>query len=305
MIYYFKLQYKMLNRHIFDFGIAPIIAYILVFLLFIIISLFLFIKTEFAEYIFAFISISLIAKLSEVNRNEFLKSCFLSVKYLKIRLIENTLIVIPFFLLLWYQNKLLTAFFLLFFSSVLSFITFKNKLNFTIPTPFFKYPFEFITGFRKSFYLFIIAYFLSYKSITVDNFNLGLFSLFLVFFNSLSYYFNLESKFYVWIFSLSPKKFLLRKIKTAILYSTALSLPISIMMSIFFFDKILILLAFQLLAYIYLLTVLLAKYSNYPEKISLFLTFFIVFAFAFPPLILVAIPYFYKKSSKNLTLILK
>lgn len=100
MIYYFNLQYKMLNRHISDFGIAPIIAYVLLISLFVGISILLFIKTEYAEYIFVFIAISFTAKLSEVNRNEFLKSCFLNEKYFKIRLIENTIAVIPFFLFL-------------------------------------------------------------------------------------------------------------------------------------------------------------------------------------------------------------
>ena len=122
MIYYLKLQFKILNRQILEFGISPIIAYVFITVSFLGISFYLFNTTEYAEYIYALVAFILVIKLSDINRNEFLKSCFLNKKYIKIRLIENTITVILFFLILVYQNKTLTAVIILFFSSLLSFL---------------------------------------------------------------------------------------------------------------------------------------------------------------------------------------
>ena len=50
---------------------------------------------------------------------------------------------------------------------------FQTNFNLTIPTPFSKKPFEFSTGFRRSFFMFPIAYILTFIAIRVDNFNLA------------------------------------------------------------------------------------------------------------------------------------
>lgn len=102
---------------------------------------------------------------------------------------------------------------LIIFAILLTLIKFSSKFNLIIPTPFNKKPFEFTVGFRKTFLIFPIAYFLTYKAIATGNFNLGLFSLILVSLTCLTYYSKLENDYYIWNYNLSPKVFLLEKLK--------------------------------------------------------------------------------------------
>jgi hypothetical protein len=204
-----------------------------------------------------------------------------------------------------FQNKYLASILLLLSIVFLTTFDFKNKSNFTIPTPFYKHPFEFTVGFRTNFFIYLFAYFLTFMSITENNFNLGIFSLILALIACLNYYVNSEKEFYVWIFSLTPKEFISYKLKNIVQYSTFLCLPIIVSLSIFFSSKIDIILGFQCLGYLFIFTSMLAKYSVFPEKLNI--RFGIVFALTvwLPPLLLLIIPYLYIQSTKKLNEILE
>lgn len=290
----------MLNRHISDFGLHPLIGYGISIAGFTALSFYLFSKTEFANYIYIAIAISLIFKLCENKRNEFLKNCFSSDIYYRIRLSENGIVIIPFLIFLIYMQSFTSLLILLLSACILAFINLSNQFQFTIPTPFFKRPFEFITGFRKTFYIIIIAYILAIISVSVGNFNLGIFSLMLVFLTSLSYYTEPETEYYIWIHNLSPGGFLLNKIKTALLFSTLMCLPIIITFAVFFFNNIYIVFGFQVLGYAFLTTIILAKYSAYPGKINIPQTALIALCLYLPAFLIGIIPYFYLQSIKRL-----
>lgn len=66
----------MTNRRFKDTGLEPLLAYLILIAGFAGLSIYLFRKTDFAEYIFLLSALSLISKLSETRRNEFLKFCF-------------------------------------------------------------------------------------------------------------------------------------------------------------------------------------------------------------------------------------
>ena len=66
----------MTNRRFKDTGIEPLLAYILLTVGFIGLSIYLFSKTEFAVYAYLLSALTLIGKLSETRRIEFLKICF-------------------------------------------------------------------------------------------------------------------------------------------------------------------------------------------------------------------------------------
>ena len=223
----------------------------------------------------------------------------------KIRLIENLLVSTPFVLFLLYKQQYIIAFSVYAISSLLSLFNKVNRFDFVIPTPFFKFPFEFTSGFRKTFWIYLLAYILTYISISVDNFNLGIFSLIITFLTSMSFYFNQESIFYVWIHSSEPTGFLWEKIKIAVFYSILISIPISLSLIIFFPDRALIVIIFEILGVLFVLTSLLGKYAYYPLEISLIPGFAIGFSILFPPLLLAIIPYFYSKSKQNLGSILQ
>jgi hypothetical protein len=302
---YFELQYKMINRKFKDAGINPMMASILVVILFVGISVYLFYKTEFATYIYLIIALTLISNLSDIKRTEFLKICFEDFLLKKIRIIENLALGLPFIAFLLYKNQFVFAMILLILTISLAIVRFQTKFNFTIWTPFSKRPFEFTNGFRNTFYLFIIAYALTYIAISVKNFNLGIFAILLVFATTLHYYSKPENEYFVWIYNQKPNAFLIGKIKTALLYSTMLVLPIVIMLSIFFYPQIGIILIFIIVGWAFQAYIIVAKYASFPNEMNIVQGIFIALSIMLPPLLLISIPYFFKKSVNRLDNYLK
>ncbi len=302
---YFTLQLKMLNRQLTEWGIMPVFGYFIIIAGFIGVSITLFEKTQYAEYAFILLGLSFVIKLAEASRNEFLKLCYSKSEYIKLRIIENFIIATPFIIFLIFQEKYLSSFLLLLATGLSTLIDLNKKPNFVLPTPFSKHPFEFTVGFRTTYFLYLFAYFLAFMSISVNNFNLGIFSLIVALSGCLTYYANSEKEFYVWIFSLSPKEFLVFKLKNIIQYSTLLCLPIIVSLSLCFYTKIDLILGFQCFGYLFIFTTMLAKYSVFPEKLNI--RFGVVFAFIvwLPPLLLIIIPYLYIQSTKKLKEILK
>lgn len=301
---YFGLQFKMLNRQLTEWGIEPVIGFAVGFLSFIGISSKLFEETQYAAYIYIALALSFVIKYNDTDRNDFLKLCFSKADYFRVRLIENLIVSIAFILFLLFKEMYLSAIILLISSCLFAIVDLKNKSSFTLPTPFYKHPFEFVVGFRTNFFIYFLGYFLTLMSIIYNNFNLGIFSLILALLACLNYYINSEDAYYVWIFSLTPKEFIRYKLRNIIQYSTILCLPIIIILSLFFYKQIDVILGFQCLGYLFIFTTMLAKYSVFPEKINI--RFGIVFALTlwFPILLLLIIPYLYIQTTNKLKEIL-
>jgi len=291
-------------RKLTDFGLNPILVGALLFLVFIGFSTYLFSKTEYAEYVFVLIAWSFASKLSENKRNDFLKSIFVDRAYTKLRLLENTIVVFPFIAFLVYQQAFLSVLILSTLTLLLASVNFSSTFNYTIPTPFYKNPFEFTVGFRSTFHLFVFAYFLTFMAVWAGNFNLGCFALLLVFLVSLSFYSKPENEYYVWSSIHSPKGFLFEKVKTAFIYATFLTFPVVVALGFFFLGEIGTVLILILLGYVYLLVMILAKYSSYPNEINLPQGILIAFSLVFPPFLIGIIPFFYSQSIKRLNDIL-
>jgi len=83
-----------------------------------------------------------------------------------------------------------------------------------------------------------------------------------------------------------------------------LSLPVTLGMSIFFSDKIMVILGFQALCYVYLSATILVKYSVFPNKMNVPQLVLIAVSIAFPPMLLGVIPYFYLQSVNRLKALL-
>ncbi len=305
MKYYFTLHFKRFCRILKQAGFNPYISIFSILALFITFSHFVFVKIKFAEIIYPILGLVLINKLGEKERNNFLKICFQKNKFRQLRLIENIGLALPFTLFLFYKQEFLYASIFFAISILLSFINNVSSFSFSIPTPFYKQPFEFIIGFRKTFIIFIGVYILSVISVRVGNFNLGIFSMIVTFLSCLSFYSKPEPQFYVWVHSNTPAHFLKRKIKTAVLYSLVLSLPIAILLGIFNIDKLHFVVLFELIGVLYVVNSLLAKYAYYPAEININQAFIIAGAVIFPPLLLLTIPFFYSKAKAQLKPILK
>lgn len=149
---YFELQYTMANRRFKDTWLEPLFAYIILAVGFVGLSIYLFHKTEFAQYVYVLLALTLIGKLSETRRTDFLKICFGDLKLKKIRVTENLICSLPFLIFLLYNQRFLSALLLCILTIILALVNFRAEINFTLWTPFSKRPFEFTTGFRNTFY---------------------------------------------------------------------------------------------------------------------------------------------------------
>ena len=301
---YFILQITRINRKMKEEGINPFLGYLLGFVIFGFLSEYFFQKTDFTKYLMILICLALQFKLSEKNRADFLLSTFGDKTKNKIRVLENLCICIPFIFMLLYKIFFIESSILLVLSILLALFSFKSTFNFSIPTPFSKNPFEFSVGFRKTFFIFPIAYTFTIISINVDNINLGVFSMLLIFLTILSYYAKPEQEYYVWIHADSPRAFLKNKIIVATKYATLLVIPILVSLIVFYPTDFKLILQFFLIGVLFLWTIILAKYSAYPREMSLPEGIMIAFSLYFPLLLFAIIPYFYNKSIKKLKTIL-
>ncbi|MEZ4799744.1 MAG: ABC transporter permease [Flavobacteriales bacterium] len=268
-------------------------------------SIYLFYKTEFAVYVYLLFALTLIGKLSENRRTEFLKICFGDAQVKGIRITENLICSTPFFAFLLYKQFFLFAGLLLVLTTILALVNFRASLNLTIWTPFSKRPFEFTIGFRNTFYLFFVAYVLTFFSVSVNNFNLGIFAMLLVFATTLSFYSKPENEYYVWIYHLNPKQFLLSKIKTAVLFSSSLALPIALVLSFYFYQNIGFVWLFFIVGWAFLIAIIVSKYSAYPHEMNIPQGILLAVSLWFPPILIILIPHLFRKAENKLSSLLK
>ncbi len=301
---YFSLQLKMQQRHLKDFGVHPVAAIAAIAVVFIAFSYYLFVRLPHAAYIYCLLALSFTLKQSDSSRNDFLRLVFSRSQYRFIRLSENLLIVLPFIVFLLYKQEFLFAAALVVVAAGIAVVNIKMPGHFIIPTPFYKRPFEFIVGFRRQLFLLLPALALSVVAVWFNNFNLGIFSLAIIFLICTSFYSEPEDDFYVWIHRMSAQQFLGNKIKTALLFSTILAMPVAVLLLLFFPVKAWLIITVQLLGYCYLLTVILAKYAAYPNRMSLPQSLMLAAGIVMPPLLLVLAPFFYSQSKKQLNSLL-
>ena len=296
---YFILQYKMLNRRFRDAGFHPLVSWLLLAAGFIGFSIFLFYKTEFAEPIYLACALALTGRLAEHRRNDFLKMCF-GNHWKPIRILENLFVVLPFIIFLLLRQNSIAAGSLAILAPLFALAIFRATPNLVLPTPFSRQPFEFAAGFRNTWYLCLAAYALSVIAVIVNNFNLAVFSILLVFAIPLSYYVKPEPEYYVWNFSVSARQFLVKKIKTAFLYSAILALPVGLLPGILFPENIPALALIYIVGWAFLVFTIVSKYAAYPDEMSLFQAVLFGLCISFPPLLLLLIPYLFVKSERRL-----
>ena len=295
---YFYLQYKMINRSFVAFGVPIILGYTLPFLSFVYFSEYLFSKTDFAPYILLLLAITIVAKLSGKDRNEFLKTYFKS--YYKLRVLENSIIILPFSVCLLYKGYWEFMPIIMILSLLMAIITVKNIFTYVIPTPFYKYPFEFTEGFRKTYLIFPVAYYITYESINVGNLNLGLFSIILIYLIIMIFYSSPENEYFVWSYKLNAKQFLIKKLRSSIYYSLLLSAPIVLSLGISFYKDIELIMSFFLISLTSLIALILAKYSAYPNKMNISHGVLLISTLLVPPFLIIIVPYFYIKALKSI-----
>ena len=212
------------------------------------------------------------------------------------------LVCLPFILILFYIKEFAVTGALFVFSILLIFSNLSPPSSIVIPTPFGKYPFEFLLGFRKFFWVFLITYSLCFIGIYVGNFNLGIFSLLLSAIICLNFYSGVtEPAYFVWIFNLSSTEFIYYKIKTGARYLVLTTLPMAILLVLFNPSVWWLVLSIELIILVYLALFILVKYAVFPQSIDLPGGFILLTAMVFPPLVIMLLPHFYNRAIKSLT----
>lgn len=301
MNYYFRLQFKLINRQLIAFGVLPIVAYVLIALLFVVFSFYIFKDPSlYNAYIYAAVALINISQLSKKKRQDFLKLIFPQQDFRQVRFLENSLLTCPFFLVLLIQQAWVAAIVLLVFSLLLTRVTIHAVSSVTIPTPFAKYPFEFISGFRRTFFVYFFAYFLLVMGIYEQQINVCGFALIISLLPCLSFYSEVETPFYVWTNARTAREFLFYKLIRGLLLAAFLSFPISISTLYFFPDQWKIPLGIQILGLLYLLVAILGKYTSFPRKMQLPNGLMFGFSLLMPPFLLLLIPFFYVQSIRRL-----
>lgn len=305
MKFYFLLTFKRIHRIIAQLGFHPFILYGLAPIIFVSLSFYMIQNVPYWQYIYTSIAFILIYSVANKERVDFIKSQFSAYYFRLIRITENLLISIPFFLFLVYKEEYISSLATIVGSIILSFQSNSSPTNFTLPTPFTKNPFEFIIGFRKTILIILASHALSIVAIKVGNFNLLLFSLIVTFISSLSFYSRPEPIEYVWVYSKNTQQFLYHKMRLATKQIVLLTSPLFLTMLLLYPENWIFIAATELLGILFLNTNLLGKYSNYPTEINLVQGMAIAISFLFPPILLILIPTFYKQSKKTLHTILK
>lgn len=305
MKYYFSLQFRVLCRHIKANGINPYFAFSFLVIVFIFLSLSFFKQSAYAPYVYALLPLTFLSAAGGQRRNEFLQITFTKKNLRQVRMVENAIMVLPFIFILIFKLHFILSVALLVLALLISLVTFKARKASTIPTPFYQFPFEFPSGFRKSYLGIIISYALIIIGIYIGNFNLALVAMALQFLIVVSYYNLPENEFYVWIYSKSPKQFLISKMKIATLYSFCLVIPAMILMLLFFSSHGLIIGGIFLSGLLIVNTALLGKYALFPSEVNLTQIICLLFSILFPPLMIIILPILYFTSLKRLKPILK
>lgn len=302
---YLQLQYKLIQRQLKDFGIEPLLGLAFVFVSFVLFSFSIFVKLPYPQYFYAIISISFVTILATKSRNDFLKVAYPKNEYLKIRVVENVSVIIPFIIFLLFKQFFLVALLLPFCAALLVFIKTNNNFNLVLPTPFYKKPFEFIVGFRKSILIILAAYFIAFMAVKESNVGLGYAVIILLSFVCSTFYAKPEPVFYVWQSAISARAFIHRKIVIAVMHFCFLILPIVVSFCIRFPQSISTIVLLFCIGLFFVLTSLLSKYASFPQAISPTKAMALMFSAWFPPLLIFFTYVFYFQSIKSLQAILK
>ena len=296
---YLKLQFAMLNRQIRDLGMNPVVGYVLMAALFVGVCELMFVRVpKYAPYIIMLFCLTLQNVLSKKERSDFLHIVYGGRMKRKIKIVENLIVGIPVFVILLIHNQYIITAMTLILSVLAAFVE-TNSKSFVMPTPFSKNPFEFSVGFRQTFYFFPLIYGLTIISVIVDNLNLGLASVFMLCLLVAVFYINPENEYFGWIYAKSPAKFLMHKALTIVKNTSLLALPMIVLMAVFFTPYVWQALLILAVGELFITTIMLAKYSVFPNQIGIVEMIFGALLFV-PPFFLLVIPYFYFNSIKQL-----
>lgn len=271
-LFYFKLQFKIMVRHIRDAGVSPLLLIPVLLLISLIATFVLLNEVKYGTSIFAGFGFLSTLGLSKRKRLQFLQFTFLENDFIKIRIIEHLVANTYFVIFLLGNEAWMHATGLLCFAIALPLI--KNKTSIQLPPlshPFKKYDFEWIIAFRSYTWLLSLVFSMGYfMGLLHDNFTLSLVSATLSFLTwSLPYSMHtIEPPFFVWIYNRSSSQFIKQKLSRMILYSTFFMLPFLFLIGLHPSNYLAVIFCWVICLFI-ITGSLLIKYTAYPNDFSI------------------------------------
>lgn len=305
MVYYFQLQSRRLIRGLAEFGVNPFLGCLLAAAGFVLLSNLIFTRLSYPEFAYPALPLALIWLNYNPEKRTFLQQTFGKQKYLQLRLLENTLFILPFLLFLSFKGYFSHSAATLSIGLLIALLPGRAAARVVIPSPFSGYPFEFTVGFRKTYGLLALFFALTIISLFVGNVALGLFGLAAAILVCMNFYADAEPLFYVFTHAQSADAFLITKIKIAVWYSSCIILPFIIPLLVMFPGKVYLIVPVGLLGLLYIILGLLGKYSDYPHQIKLPQMLKLTAGLLFPPALLFLIPHLYIRSRRKLEIYLK
>lgn len=301
MRFYFTLQARCFFRGLKNYNESPYTLLIVLSLAFIFISNIFLNKVQYAAYLYLLIETIIILSLGGKTRNQFLSSLFLNKKYILLRIAENLLAVFPFMVFLLLNSHYWIVLINIALCLLLSFFNrIGIRTNLVIPSPFSKRPYEFTTGFRRTYWIILVIYCTTIYTIIINNLIAGVGSLLAVFIICMTFYSHLDPVLYVWIHAQTAKTFLTGKIKTAVLYSLSLSLPPALILIAVYPASIGLITIIFIIGMAYLLLAIMYVYVNFPVKTTQSQNLQYITGILLPPLLILIIPNFYFQSLRRL-----
>lgn len=305
MNYYLQLQYRRWNRAWREWGIPPLLGYLLVVLVWFGGSVFLFARTSYAPWLYLLVASTGWVHLSAQHRVDEIGRLFGQPHSSYLRLVENLLWTLPFSVYLFYVNAWQWALAALLGAVVSVYWRRRSWGGWVMPTPFGRYPFEFAVGVRQYSWAVLLLYGLLLKGIQVDNGNLSAVSLGGLWVLICSFYTTPEPRTYVWWHCQSARGFLVYKLGIALGYSLLLTAPvIGLLLWQFGSAYAWGLLGITVSGVFFLTLITLGKYTAFPEPMGVPHLIWLVLSISFPPLLLVLMVVFYRRACTNLEMLL-
>lgn len=308
---HFRLQRTLLERQLIAWRLAPWLVYVVAPLLFVGIGLLLLQRSEYLSWAIVFAGFSAIRPLSSLARNDFFRGLYRGGKYQKIRITENALVLLPFVLFLLVESILLRSLSCGAGALVLGLVgisgawwTDRPRFARGLPTPFSARPFEYAVGFRKYWWVLLIAIYLLGQGVWVENFELAAFALFVVGMIGAQLVQEPEPGFYVWIYATPARVFLHRKLLLTTQQQLGLLAPFAVVTLAVFPEQWGVSLFIIALTAGFQVFGLLMKYSHFPHRLNVGHGFILALGLVVFPTLLILIPLYYQRALARLAILL-
>ncbi len=301
---HFDLQLTRYERASTRFGINPWLSYFIISIIFSVLSVIILLRGSLEQWEYIVPALILMFLISDADRLKFYKKIYSQKIYHQIRLIENFLISIPFILFLILFKAFIPGIALIILTLMASLFSNTVSSSIYLPTPFYKYPFEFAAGFRLSYLFIILLYIIFTIAAVVNNSYLGIFIFVITALSTTFYYQTQEAVYFIWIHKMSSQEFLIHKLKIALSYTFLTTLPMLITSIIIWPSMILWLVLWLIFALLFIASTIMAKYSMYPYIFNLPIALALSISFVIPPFLLVLFPYLFRRAANNLKPIL-